>query len=299
MYDFVNLFSGAGGWELGAQRIGLTGIGVETNSAARATAVKAGFEVIQKDVRIARPMYGGASKGLIASPPCQTFSSAGNGSGRAEMAKVLSCLRSWAWDGDFADERTGLVLEPLRWILQRASMETHYDWIAMEEVPNCLPIFLGYAEILDSIGYSVAVGKMHAEWFGVPQNRTRAVLIAHRHREISLPCAITPIPPSWAAALNFDRGCRMVSNYKDGNTGNRGVRWGSEPSFAVTSKINRNRIIFPDGSECRLTPEGAGILQGFPGWYPWQGKRSEQYEQIGNAIPPPLAEALLRALIEL
>lgn len=47
----------------------------------------------------------------------------------------------------------------------------------------------------------------------------------------------------------------------------------------------------------RVTVEQATILQGFPADHPWSGSATKQYEQVGNAVPPPLAEAILRALV--
>ena len=46
-----------------------------------------------------------------------------------------------------------------------------------------------------------------------------------------------------------------------------------------------------------VTFEEAAKLQGFPPGYPWQGDTKEAvFRQIGNAIPPPLAQAVLRQL---
>jgi DNA (cytosine-5)-methyltransferase 1 len=43
----------------------------------------------------------------------------------------------------------------------------------------------------------------------------------------------------------------------------------------------------------RVTVEQATILQGFRRDYPWQGTRPRQFQQIGNAVPPPLARRVL------
>lgn len=46
-----------------------------------------------------------------------------------------------------------------------------------------------------------------------------------------------------------------------------------------------------------LTAAQALVLQSFPATYPVKGTRSRQFEQIGNAVPPRLAEAVLRCVI--
>ncbi|NDZ78545.1 DNA cytosine methyltransferase [Streptomyces sp. SID10853] len=50
----------------------------------------------------------------------------------------------------------------------------------------------------------------------------------------------------------------------------------------------------PDGP--MLTVEQAAIIQGFPSTWKFEGGKTAQYRQIGNAFPPPVAEAVGRAI---
>ena len=66
---------------------------------------------------------------------------------------------------------------------------------------------------------------------------------------------------------------------------------GDESSRPVTAGTTKA----PDS--IRVTPHEAGVLQSFPGDYPWQGSKSGRYLQVGNAVPPLLVEATLRAVV--
>jgi DNA (cytosine-5)-methyltransferase 1 len=45
-----------------------------------------------------------------------------------------------------------------------------------------------------------------------------------------------------------------------------------------------------------LTVEQAAIIQGFPRGWRFQGRKTARYRQVGNAFPPPVAEAVGRAI---
>ncbi|MGW0649979.1 DNA cytosine methyltransferase [Streptomyces umbrinus] len=55
------------------------------------------------------------------------------------------------------------------------------------------------------------------------------------------------------------------------------------------------RDLFRDNGPM-LTVEQAAIIQGFPRNWRFQGKKTAQYRQVGNAFPPPVAEAVGRAI---
>jgi DNA (cytosine-5)-methyltransferase 1 len=46
----------------------------------------------------------------------------------------------------------------------------------------------------------------------------------------------------------------------------------------------------------RVTVTEAAALQSYPEGFEFSGKKGKQYLQVGNAVPPMLAEAILEAL---
>jgi len=319
-YDAIDLFAGPGGWDIAARTLGLNVLGVETDEAACETRRAAGLPTLQADVRALDPTYRPAP-GLIASPPCQTFSMAGSGSGRRALDTVIDAAAKIAEHG-FPElgglgPRTALILEPLRWVVEARRRGVPYGWVALEQVPTVLPVWEVFTAHLRDIGYFVATGVLSAEQYGVPQTRRHAVLIARRDYPVALPAPTHsryyPRDPSrldpgvlpWVSmsdALGWARDVAVRSNYGTrGDPADRRVRIGSQPAWTVTSKVDRN-IVFRNGEDpsrsSKVSVQEASTLQTFPADYPWRGTRSQQCQQVGNAIPPLLAEAILREAVK-
>lgn len=406
----VDLFAGPGGWEADSEDLIGKPIGIEHDASACLTRAAAGHLTIRQDVTTLDTARFRPLEGLIASPPCPTFSAAGNRAGIAELRYIIehvhACTYGWrpyVSPMVDADPRSALVLEPLRFALECVP-----QWIALEQVPDVLPVWEAYAHVLRAHSWSVWCGILNAADYGVPQTRRRAILIAHRKRDMAPPepthceggaqTLLGELAPwvSMAEALGWDgfdaryqRGAGLIerhgerpdrpceepaptltgsalgagagaklglvmragaqahartmdqpaptitSSMDNGDTkfvlhtnrgqdedGNRQTRDTSAPAPALSAKAGGQwafdrpattvqgdpRLAPPghrdrEGGEpqfgedaLRLTVEDALRLQSFDASYPVEGTKTKKFEQIGNAVPPKLARAVLGVL---
>jgi DNA (cytosine-5)-methyltransferase 1 len=47
-----------------------------------------------------------------------------------------------------------------------------------------------------------------------------------------------------------------------------------------------------------ITPREAARIQGFPDWFTFEGNKASVRRQIGNAVPPPMAFAVAKAIMK-
>lgn len=103
----------------------------------------------------------------------------------------------------------------------------------------------------------------------------------------------------WNLPADLTPGCWKRKT--QGGTDLFGRLWWDRPSVTIRTefyKPEKGRYLHPEAHR-PITHREAARLQGFPNDFDFQGKRIEVGVQIGNAVPPPLAEAIARHVLTL
>lgn len=268
----VDLFAGMGGWDIAARQLGVDPLGVEWMSEACATRQAAGLRTHQADIATLDPADFAPVDGLIASPPCQDFSVAGKDGPVAPPAPTHQEYRH----GVPARREVGLfgALEP---------------WVSMAEA-------LGWN---DGMALRQWRGEGMVERYGSRPDREAsepsfAVTGADHRTKLVVDRRTNSRGPEGTVVPTAFRPCDTPAPTVDTQAGSRWVlRAGNERPHG------RNNDAMTGRSEnaIRLTEAEGLTLQGFPPDWPVQGTKTTRWTQIGNAVPPPLARAVLAQVI--
>lgn len=307
----LDLFGGAGGFALGARLAGREHLlSVDTEPRACAT-TEANLgpalcaDLADPDVRAEVVRLASGADLVVGGPPCQPFSRAG-----ASKLRSLGCT---------ADPRRELW----RAFLDVATA-VHPRHVVMENVPGIArPALDGVTDGLRAAGYEVDVLTLDASRFGVPQARVRLFVRASLGElgpppepGPAVPCGPAlvgaPVPERVRAVRPDDleafRHIPQGGDYRDVPAHLRRYRIDTfvtkyyrlhpdRPAPTVTAHLEKDGYSHIHPTEHRtITTTEAARLQGFPDDFRFAGPMGAVFRQVGNAVPPPLAEAVIRSL---
>jgi DNA (cytosine-5)-methyltransferase 1 len=300
----IDLFAGWGGFTLGAERAGIPVLWAANHwpLAVEAHALNhPSTKHACQDLRQANWLDLPAYDLLLASPACQGHSSAS----QPKRRRYHDELRATAWAVVDCAEQTA----PRAVIVE--NVVDFMQW-------TLYPI---WCDALRKLGYHLAEHVVVASWHGVPQRRTRVFITATRHDiklELIRNPSETPVGPviDWhdpkpdspwrlvsdstpmvkarVAKGRANHGRRFLTQHV---TGHPGVGL-DEPIRTITTK---DQWCVVDGNRFRgLTKREVARTQGFPDDYSWPdtATRSDTIKGLGNAVPPPIAEMLVREVVE-
>ena len=280
----VDAFCGAGGWSAGAVEAGCTPVlGIDCDHvplqlwaancapAGRAACATLGTNEPVDWPETAQDLH------VHLSPPCTSLSKARAGS--APAASVAAALEAVRWC--------------VRLVLERGYASWSLENVTTPAVVACV------AELARQHPTRVAYVVLDAADYGVPSNRSR--LIASVPEVIrmlkEMPVRRVSVADAFATA-----GLSLPAQFLKSNTTNRDgapcVRSVQQPAFTVTAS---HPLIWSDRSGLTVrcaTVEESAVLMGFaPEWKLPSGSRAG-LRAVGNAVPPPLAAAVMRAAVE-
>jgi len=306
----VDLFCGAGGLSTGFEKAGfevLLGIDSDRSSIESFRRNHPHAKTILDDIknvnaiRIYKVIGKRKIHAIIGGPPCQGFSLANRRNKN--------------------DPRNKLFLE-----FTRIIDEVKPSFFVMENVKGLVSwkddrgekIIEIMHRTFSKLGYKVQHEIINAADYGVAQKRERLFFIGtNENREIKFPNKKTKwktvgdlLLPKNMVNKKYFLSQKMIMGFQKRSELNRKIGRGfgwqflnpEQPSYTIPArywKDGSNALVkYDNGKIRRLTEIECARIQGFPDNYSFVGSNKDIYTQIGNAVPPPLAEAVARNLIE-
>lgn len=284
----LDLFAGCGGLSLGFEAAGYKTIGYECVPSAVETynhnlngtcfleKLSVGFDYPSADI-------------VIGGPPCQPFSRIGKQQG-------------------INDARDGfpIFIDAVKRLQPRVFL--------FENVSNLLGRHKWYYDLiieeLRKLGYLIESRVVNAVNYGVPQNRERVITVGHRSKFTFPAFSIKKTTVGEAIGDTMDKELpgshfltpaqdRYISIYeKKSYCINPRDLYADRPARTLTCRnlagatSDMQRVRLKDGRRRRIVQREAARLQSFPDWFEFCGNETQQFTQIGNAVPPLLAYKL-------
>ena len=290
----LDLFAGCGGLSLGFEAAGFKTIGYEmVESAAETynknlkghceqTMLSVGYDYPRADI-------------VIGGPPCQPFSVRGKQMG-------------------MKDARDGFP------IFIDAIARLQPKVFLCENVRNLMYSHKWYLDLivdeLRKLGYIVEFKCVNAVNYGVPQNRERIIIVGHRSKFTFPKMTQKKVTVGDAIGDTMNQvieGCHFLTPQQDAYIAeyerksdciNPRDLYADRPARTITCRnlagatSDMQRVKLPDGRRRRIVQREAARLQSFPDWFEFCGNETQQFTQIGNAVPPLLAYQLALAVKE-
>jgi DNA (cytosine-5)-methyltransferase 1 len=303
-FTCLEICAGAGGQSLGLEQAGfahVAAVEIDPHACETLRLNRPGWDVIELDVHHFKGVdYRGVDL-LAGGVPCPPFSIAGKQLG--------------------ADDERDLFPQALRLV-----EESEPTAVMLENVRGLATArFARYREqVLDrlrGLGYETEWQVLNASEFGVPQLRPRFILVAmtpevREHFEWPSPVGTPPTVGEVLHDLMAARGWPGAGAWAAkangiGPTLVGGSRKHGGPDLGPTRAREAWLGLHVDGKALadappgpadplhhipRLTLRMAAALQGFPRNWLISGRKTAGYRQIGNAFPPPVAQAVGRSI---
>lgn len=299
MFTFIDLFCGIGGFRLGLERLGgKCVLSCEKDKNARITYETWHGEIPHPDVMTLEGSDIPDHDILCAGFPCQPFSAAGKQRGM--------------------DDPRGLLFEEII----RIAREKRPKVLFLENVPRLLTHDKGNTwriikTAIEDLGYHVYHRVFDARCY-VPQKRKRVYIVAFKDRvdftfpdfqgtEKPLRDILEPNPdPKYTYT---DDQFQKLEAHKQRHIKSSKGGFGYEISnldrpantlLAMYKKGLALRILIPQENQNPrlLTPREAARVMGFPDDLPIVVSDNHAYHQFGNAVIPPVIEAIGREIVK-
>lgn len=300
----VSLFSGGGGLDIGFERAGFDVAVCVDNDPSSCDTLRRNrpeWDVFEGDIRDYRPPRGLRADVVIGGPPCQGFSTAGKGN--------PDDPRNFLWMEYFRIVRS---IQPRVVVIENVSGMAHKK--------NGDHISGIFAE-LEGLGYEYVYGVLNAADFGVPQNRRRLIIIGAKDVVPTLPAPTVERPVTVGDAISDLAGVvdPTINHVPNRHAPHVVERWQMLEPGEADPNYRRSRLDL-DAPSCtiragggygprgdhlagfhppihptlprQLTVREAARLQSFPDDWIFEGSKTAQGRQVGNAVPVLLGEAL-------